>query len=138
MLKAIVIASFSVPILVFTLFVVTGFIFLASDLSSEKYSNGWAGLVYAGATYGYFSVLISTIPTIVLGFPAALIASKYGWLKKRYILAGAVSLGGLFLGAASTVLFKEMTMQSVFWFLLAGSVGGLINGYVFWKLIKPQ
>lgn len=119
-----------------SLFTATGLILLVSDLiSSGKYSHGWVSLVYAGAIYSYFSALISTIPTIVLGFPAAVIASRYRWLKKCYILAGAASLGGLFMGAASTVLVKGPTMESVFLFLLIGSVGGLINGYVFWKFI---
>jgi hypothetical protein len=137
MLKAILISSLAIPIIVLTLFVITGLIFFMSELiSNGKYSNSWLGLLYAGAVYSYFSVLISSIPTVALGLPASLIAKKYGYLKKSYIITGATLLGGFFLGVASALLFKIVTVQSLFWFVLAGSIGGLINGFVFLKNMK--
>ncbi len=139
MFRAILISSVAIPVIVITLFTITGLIFLVVELiSGGGYSNGWLGLLYAGVVYGYFAVLISSIPTIVLGWPTCLVAKKYGYLKRGYAIFGAAVLGGLFLGLASTLLFKTVTPQSLFWFALAGGVGGLINGYVFWKNMKPN
>lgn len=139
MLKAILISALTIPVIVLAFFVIIGIVFLLSELiSSGSYNNGWLGLLYAGAVYGYFAVLISSIPTIVLGLPASMFARKYGYLRRGYIILGATVLGGLFLGVASILLFKTATLQSAFWFAFAGAVGGSINGYAFWKSMKPN
>ena len=137
--KAITISALAIPLMVFTIFVITSLVFLVSELiTSGKYSNGWVGIVYAGATYGYFAVLLSSVPTIVLGLPASRIGKKYDVLNRGCVIGGAALLGGLFLGVASTMLFKATTIESFLWFALAGGLGGLVNGFVFWNYVKPN
>ena len=132
--KAILIASCSVPALVFAIFLLAGVTFLISELIDKgEYTNGWLGIVYAGSMYAYFSVPISTIPTIVLGLPISLLAEKYGYLTKRVVLTGAAIIGGLFLIAAAIVFFETINIELIVWSFIAGGIGGLINGYVFQK-----
>ena len=139
MIKAILISAFTIPIIVFALFAITGLVFLVEDLiTSGKYSSGWLGLLYAGAGYSYLSLLISSIPTIALGLPASLIAKKYGYLTKSVVITGACILGGLFLSSALALFSTAVSVQSILWFVLAGSIGGLVNGLVFWKYLKPN
>ncbi len=135
--KAIAMSSLFIPLLVFVLYVTGGFILLVSELISYgKYDNGWIGFIYAGAMYSYFSALVSSVPTFILGLPSYLIAKKYNVLSKKLILVGAIALGGLYLSIASTVFFNVETLQGFLWLALAGSLGGLVNGLVFLKYIK--
>jgi hypothetical protein len=139
MIKAILISALTIPIIVFTLFAITGVVVLLSDLiTSGKYSSSWLGLIYAGAGYSYLSLLISSIPTIVLGLPASLIAKKYGYLTKSVVITGAYILGCIFLSSALALFSTTASVQSILWFAFAGSIGGLVNGLVFWKYLKPN
>ena len=139
MIKQILISAITIPVLILVIFIGVGFVFLISEfINAGEYNEGWLGLVYAGAVYSYFAVLISTIPTVVVGLPASLAAKKYGFLKRGYIISGASILGGIFMAIASTLLFKAVTLVSIIWFAIAGSIGGLINGYVFWRQMKPN
>ena len=138
-LRAIVISSISIPVLVFFVFLAAGLVLLVSELvGSGKYSNGWLGIVYAGAVYTYLAALISTIPTIVLGLPTSLIASKYGILNSKVILVGAAIIGGIYLGVSSLLFFKAFNLQIFLWSVLAGGCGGVLNGYVFLRAVKPK
>ena len=137
--KAILIASISVPALVFAIFLLAGVGSLISELIDKgEYTNGWIGIVYAGSMYAYFAVPISTVPTIVLGLPISLLAEKYGFLTKRVVLTGAAITGGLFLVAAAIAFFKTINIELIVWSFIAGGIGGLINGYVFQKAKKPN
>lgn len=138
-IKAILIASISVPALVFSIFILAGAAFLVSELIKKgEYTNGWLGIVYAGSMYAYFAVPLSTAPTIVLGLPISLLAEKYGFLTKRVVLVGATITGGLFLVAAAIVFFETINLELIVWSFIAGGIGGLINGYVFQKAKKPN
>lgn len=137
--KAILIASFSIPVMVFMIFLVAGIVFLVSDVvESGEYDNGWLGIVFAGSVYAYFSFLLSTAPTIVLGLPICLLAKKYGFLTRKVILVGAAVTGGLFLVVAALVFFDTVNIELITWSFVVGGVGGLINGYVFQKVKKPD
>ena len=103
-----------------------------------EYNKGWLGMVYAGATYSYMAVLISSIPTIVLGWPASLMADKYGCLRKQIILLGAALLGGVFLVASGALFFKATDFLIILWLFVAGALGGLLNGGVFLRYLKPH
>ena len=138
-IKAILVASISVPALVFSIFLLAGVAFLVSELIDKgEYTNGWLGIVYAGSMYAYFSVPLSTAPTIVLGLPISLLVEKYGFLTKRVVLTGATITGGLFLVAAAIVFFETVNLELMVWSFIAGGVGGLINSYVFQKAKKPN
>ena len=138
-LKAILIASLSMPALIFLIFFVTGIVFLVADVIDKgEYSNGWLGLVYAGSVYAYFAMLLSTIPTIVLGLPMSLIAKKYGVLNQKVIFIGAAVAGGVFLAISTILYFEAADIELFLWALLVGSAGGLLNGYVFHKNSKPN
>ena len=138
-LRAIVISSLSIPALVFFVFLAAGLVFLVSELvGSGKYSNGWLGIVYAGAVYTYLAALVSTIPTIVLGLPTSLIASKYGILNSRVILVGAVIIGGIYLGVSSLLFFKAFNLEIFLWSVLAGGCGGMFNGYILLRVVNPE
>jgi hypothetical protein len=138
-IKAILIASLSVPALVFATFLLAGISFLVLELFEKgEYSNGWLGIVYAGSMYAYFAIPLSTVPTIVLGTPISLIAKKYGLLTKKVILVGAAITGGIFLVIAAIAFFDTINMELIGWTFIAGGIGGLINGYVFQKAKKPN
>ena len=138
-LRAIVISSISIPVLVFFVFLAAGLVLLVSELvGSGKYSNGWLGIVYAGAVYTYLAALISTIPTIVLGLPTSLIASKYGILNSKVILVGAAIIGGIYLGVSSLLFFKAFNLQIFLWSVLAGGCGGMFNGYILLRVVNPE
>jgi ABC-type spermidine/putrescine transport system permease subunit II len=138
-IKPILISSLAIPGAIFLLFVMTGVAFLAIELfSTGSYSSEWAGLLYAAMAYTYIAALVSTIPTIVLGLPASLIARKYGFLTKKVILVVAPLLGALFLSIAGALFFKRVDMQVFLWFMLAGGLGGLVNGYVFLRACKAS
>ena len=137
--RAIVISSLSIPALIFLVFLGIGIVFLGVELThSGKYSNGWLGLVYAGLMYAYFSAFLSTIPTIVFGLPMSLVADRYGLTNRKVVLIGGAITGGLFLDVAATLLFETGGIELFLWAMLAGSIGGLLNGYVFLKYTKPN
>jgi len=125
--------------LVFLIFLGVGLVFMVATLIQDsEYNRGWLGLVYAGAVYSYFALLVSSIPTIALGWPASLIADRFSHLSKQVILPGSALLGGIFLGAAGALFFKSNDFQIIVWLFLAGAIGGLINGAVFLKYLKPN
>ena len=137
-IRAIVIASFSVPVLVFILVLGVSLGFLGTEFFGDgEHSSGWPGIVYAGAMYAYIAILISTIPTIVLGLPMCLVAQKYGFLTNKVVLIGAVIAGGLYLGIAAALFFETVSVQLFLWIMFAGGVGGVLNGYVFLRFSKP-
>ena len=139
MIRAIVISSLTIPALIFVIFLGIGLVFLATTLfQSGEYNKGWFGMVYAGSAYGYFAVLLSSIPTIVLGLPASLLAKKYNLLNRQVILLGAFVLGALFLAVAGAFIFKSYSIQAFVWLFVVGGVGGLINGTVFIRQMKPN
>lgn len=138
-LKAIIIASLSIPALVFIFFLVGGLAILVSELiQSGNYSNGWLGIVAAGAMYSYFAALLSTIPTVVFGLPISLVALRYGVLNDKVILVGAAVIGGIFLGIAALLFLKASDFQLLLWAFFAGVCGGLMNGYIFLRSMKPN
>ena len=95
-------------------------------------------MAYAGAVYAYIALLISTLPTIALGYPISLCAEKYGYLSGRVVFIGAAIIGGLFLGIASSVTIEASDAQLFIWAFIVGAVGGLFNGYIFMKQMKPN
>lgn len=107
-------------------------------IKQGEYNKGWLGVVYAGAVYSYFALVLSSIPAMVLGWPAGVIADRYGYLNKKVVLPGSALLGGVFLGVVGAVLFKTIDAQVVLWLFLAGTIGGLINGIVFLRYLKPD
>lgn len=137
--KAIVISSLSIPVLVFVIFFGVGVVFMIATLIKDgEYNSGWLGMVYAGAIYGYFALLVSSVPTIAFGWPASLIANRRGHLNTKVVLPGSVLLGGVFLVVAGAIFFKSVDIQIILWLFLAGAVGGLINGAIFLRNLKPN
>ena len=115
-----------------------GVVILALELLNGKpYNNGWFGMVYAGLTYSYFAVLLSSIPTIVFGLPAILIAKKYNILNIKIILIGATVLGALFLSLGG-MIYSNFDKDFFVWSMLVGALGGLLNGYVFYSRLEPN
>ena len=110
----------------------------AMFIHDGEYNKGWLGMVYAGAGYSYFALLVASIPTMALGWPASIIADRFGCLNKMVVLPVSALLGGLFLGVAGALLFKSSDVQSFLWLFLAGAIGGLINGAVFLRYLKPN
>jgi hypothetical protein len=107
-------------------------------LKSGEYNKGWLGMVYAGSVYGYFAILLSSIPTIVFGLPVSLLVKQYNLFNRQAILLGAFILGALFLAVAGAFIFKSYSIQVFAWLFVAGGVGGLINGAVFILQMKPN
>ena len=139
MLWPIVIASLCIPALIFILFLVAGLAYLGTALFDDgQYSTGWFGIVYAGAMYAYISVLVSAIPTVVLGLPLSLAAKKFGCLNNKVVLMGAVITGGLYLGIAAALYLETVNIQIFLLAMFLGGVGGLLNGYVFFGLAKSD
>lgn len=137
--KAIVISSLSIPFLVFVIFSVVGLVFLiTAQIDGNEHNNGWFGMVYAGAVYGYLALLFSGIPTIAIGWPVSLIAKRLGHLNKKVVLLGSALLGSIFLSVAGAILLKSLNAQIILWLLIAGAVGGLINGVIFLRNLKPK
>ena len=137
--KALVIASLSIPVLVFAILSGVGLVFMVAMLIKDgEYNKGWLGMVYAGAMYSYFALLVSSIPTMAIGWPASLIADRFGRLSKQVVLPGAALLGGMCLGAAGALFFKTVDAQIILWLFLSGVIGGLLNGAVFMRYLKPN
>ena len=137
--RAIIVSSLSIPALVFFVFLVTGIIIQLVELvNTGDLNRSWLGMTYAGAVYAYISLLISTLPTIALGYPISLCAEKYGYLRGRVVLIGAAIIGGFFLGIASSVTIEAMDAQLFIWDFIVGAFGGLFNGYIFMKQMKPN
>ena len=137
-IRAIVISSLIIPALIFVIFLGVGIVFLVATLiQSGEYNKGWFGIVYAGTAYGYVAVLLSSIPTVVLGLPACLLARKYNYMSRKVILLGAFLLGALFLAVAGAFFFKSYSIQAFAWLFATGGIGGLINGAVFVRQMKP-
>lgn len=137
--KALVISSLSIPVAVFVILSGVSLVFMISMLIKDgEYNKGWLGMVYGGAVYSYFALLVSSIPTMALGWPASIIANRFGCLNKRLVLPGSALLGGLFLGVAGALFFKFTDVQIVLWLFLAGAIGGLINGTIFLRYLKPN
>lgn len=138
-IRAIVVSSITIPALIFVVFLGIGVVFLVASLfQSGEYNKGWLGMVYAGSVYGYFAVLLSSVPTIALGLPASFLAKKYNLLKQQVILLGAFLLGAFFLAIAGSFIFKSYSIQVFAWLFIVGGIGGLINGAVFIRQIKPN
>lgn len=132
LLKAILIASVSIPALIFLLFSGAAIFFLvAGVIDSGAYDKGWSGVIFAGSVYAYFALLLSTAPTIILGLPMSLLARKHGVLNRKVIFTGATVAGGLFLAVSDTFLSKTVNIELFLWSFVAGGLGGLFNGYVF-------
>jgi len=137
--KALLISSLSIPVLILVIFFGVGLVFMvAMFIHDGEYNKGWLGMVYGGAGFSYFALLVSSIPTLALGWPASIIANRFGYLNKKVVLPGAALLGGVFLGVAGALLSGSSNVQSVLWLFLAGAVGGLINGAVFLRYLKPN
>ena len=137
--KALIISSLSIPVLVFVIFSGVGLVFMvAMFIHDGEYNKGWLGMVYAGAVYSYFALLVSSIPTMALGWPASIIAKRFGCLNKMVVLPVSALLGGTFLGVAGALFFKFSDVQIILWLFLAGAIGGLINGAVFLRYLKPN
>lgn len=107
-------------------------------IKEGEYNKGWLGMIYAGAVYSYFALFLSSVPTMVLGWPASVVANRYDCLNKKVVLSGSALLGGIFLGVVGATLFKTVEAQVVMWLLLAGTIGGIFNGVVFLKYLKPS
>lgn len=139
MFRHIAITSLSIPILILVLFFGVSLIFLAVDLSSgSEYSNSWLGIAYAGLIYSWFAVLISSLPTIAIGLPASLVAKKNNALNAKTILLGASILGAIFLSFFGMILFNSYEIKVFIWLAFIGFFGGLFNGYIFLKVLKPN
>ena len=137
MIRSLIIASLSIPVLIFTIFAGIGVIFLLSSLlSGSIYNESWWGMIYAGLIYSYFAVLLSSIPTLVLGYPAALLAKKYNAFNSNVILLGSAILGLLFLSLGVAIYIKPFTIEFFWWSMLIGALGGLFNGYIFIGRLK--
>lgn len=137
--KAIIISSLSIPVLVFIIFSGVGMVFMVTTLIKDgEYNSGWLGMVYTGAIYGYFALIISSIPTIAFGWPASLIANRLGHLNKKVVLLGSVLLGSVFLSVAGAIFFNSIDVQIILWLFLTGAVGGLVNGAIFLRKMKPN
>lgn len=137
--KALVFSSLSIPVLVFVIFSGVGLVFMGATLIHDgEYNKGWLGMVYGGAVYSYMTSVVSSIPTLALGWPASIIANRFGCLNKKVVLPGAALLGGMFLSVAGALFFKSSDAQIVMWLFLAGAIGGLINGAVFLRYLKPN
>lgn len=137
--KAIIISSLSIPVLIFVIFSGVGLVFMVAMLIQEgEYNKGWLGMVYAGAIYGYFALLVSSIPTIALGWPVSIIANRFNYLRKQVVLPGSALVGGVFLGVAGALFFKSVNVQVILWLFLVGAVGGFINGAIFLRNMKPN
>jgi hypothetical protein len=139
LLKAIFIASLSIPALVFLVFFGAGIVILVAEvIDSGAYDKGWLGIIFAGSAYAYFALLLSTVPTIILGLPMGLMAKKYGILNKKVIYMGAVVAGGLFLAVSDILFFKAVNIELILWSFVVGGIGGLVNGYVFSEAYEPN
>ena len=135
--KALTISSLSIPVLVFVIFSGVGLVFMVVMLIKDgEYNKGWLGMVYAGAVYSCFALLVSSIPTMVLGWPASIMANRFGCLSRKVVLPGSALLGGMFLGVAGALFFKSSDVQVALWLFLAGAIGGLINGAVFFEVFE--
>ena len=135
--KALTISSLSIPVLVFVIFSGVGLVFMVVMLIKDgEYNKGWLGMVYAGAVYSCFALLVSSIPTMVLGWPASIMANRSGCLSRKVVLPGSALLGGMFLGVAGALFFKSSDVQVALWLFLAGAIGGLINGAVFFEVFE--
>lgn len=136
-LRAILIASLSIPVLLFLVFFAASLVILIKEVvESGDYGRGWLGGVFGGLVYAYFALLLSTVPTIVFGLPLSLLANRYGLLKPKIIYTGAMIAGGLFLTAAAMLSFGQISIDLLLWSFGVGSIGGLFNGYVFQKVRK--
>lgn len=132
MKKSLIIAALSIPILIFIVFFGVAIVLLITELVNGRgYNNGWLGIVYGGSSFSFFALVLSTIPTIVLGIPAALLADKYNRLNRKTILIGATSLGSLFLLVFGKFYFNTFDIELLTWLVVIGALGGLFNGYVF-------
>ena len=139
MIRSIIIASLSIPILIFIIFFGIGVAFLVYGLfDGSGFSNGWFAMLYAGLIYSYLTVLMSSIPTLVLGTPAAFLAQKYNSLNAVTILVGATALGALFLPLGLSIYAKSFEADVFWWAMPVGAFGGLFNGYVFFSRLKPN
>ena len=138
-IRAIIIAAMTIPAFIFVLFFGVGLMIMVITLfQSGEYNKGWFGMVYAGSAYGYFAVLLSSIPTIAFGLPASFLAKKCNVLNRQVILLGAFLLGAIFLAVAGAFIFKSYSIQVFLWLFAVGGIGGLINGAVFIKQMKPN
>ena len=116
-----------------------GFIALIITLlGGYGYNNGWLGMVYAGLIYSYYAVLLSSIPTLLLGLPISLLVKKYNVLEDRTILLGAAILGALFLSFTGMFFFDLFDKELFFFLIFIGALGGLLNGYIFKINLKPN
>jgi len=139
MIRSIIIASLSIPILVFIIFFGVGISFLIYGLfDGSGFSNDWFAMLYAGLIYSYLTVLMSSIPTLILGTPAAFLAKKYNALNTAAILIGATILGASFLPLGLSIYAKSFDTDIFWWAMPAGALGGLFNGYVFLSRLKPN
>lgn len=137
--KALLISSLSIPVLILVIFFGVGLVFMvAMFIHDGEYNKGWLGMVYGGASLSYLALLVSSIPTMVLGWPASSIANRYGYLNKEVVLPGSALLGGVFLSVAGALFVTTSDVQFVLWLILAGALGGFINGLVFLRFLKPN
>lgn len=137
--KAIIISSLTIPVLIALTFTGIALVFLISMLIQDnEHNKGWLGMIYGGFVYSYFALLLSSIPTIVFGWPASVIANKYGYLNKQIVLPGSIMLGGLFLCGVGALFFKSIDLQVIVWLFITGAVGGFINGAVFLRYMKTN
>lgn len=113
MKRSLIIAAVSIPLLIFVVFLGVAIAFLITELINErKYNNGWLGIIYGGSSFSFFALLLSTIPTITLGWPACLIAKKYNMLNRKTILIGSALIGALFLPIFGYTYFSSFNVAA--------------------------
>lgn len=138
-LKAIVMASLSIPVMIYLLFIVIGIVFFVTQLiHTGELSSNSLGMLFAGNGYAFIALIISSVPTFVLGYPISLYAHKKGFLSKKVILIGSPVIGGLYLSIASIIYITNPSLESLLWIMLIGCGGGLFNGYIFMRCLKPN
>jgi hypothetical protein len=135
--KAIFLSALFVPALIFSFFIFVSVFFLGFKLfQNYEYNSGWIGIMHFGATCGFAALLVSSLPTVILGLPAILLAQKTNLLNKKSILLGAFLLGAMFLLISGSILLNNVNPNVFLWLMLAGGFGGLINGVVFIRFLK--
>ena len=139
-LKGIALSSLASPALVFMLFLITGIVFYASNVifSGSVDPAPLLGMLIGGSAYAVLTALISVPATFLVGFPLAELAERRDLLTAKVVLAGATLSGALALTIFAIVYFSKVSDMLILIALVIGGVGGFVNGYAFWKYVKPN